>query len=71
MSLVRLLTIFATAITKLPDLLRWIGRLFNKSLSEQLAEIELAEAALKQAKDKEAQDAALKKISDTVNRNIH
>jgi len=71
MSLVRLLTILATAITKLPDLLRWIGRLFNKSLSEQLAEIELAEAALKQAKDKEAQDAALKKISDTVNRNIH
>lgn len=63
MNAFRFLILLATAITRLPGLLRWIGGLFEKSLEERLAEVKEAEAKLKTATTPEDQDEALKKIS--------
>lgn len=71
MSYLRLLTAFLTAITQLPGLLRWIGKLFDKSLSEQLKEVEEAEKALQGAKDEASRDSALKRVKDSVTRYLH
>lgn len=71
MSYLRLLVAFLTATTKLPGLLRWIGKLFDKSLQEQLQEVEEAEKALQEAKDEPSRDSALKSVKDSVNRYLH
>lgn len=71
MSYLRFLTAFLAAITKLPGLLRWIGKIFDKSLVEQLKEVEEAEKALQGAKDEAFRDSALKRVKDSVTRYLH
>ena len=53
-----------TAITKIPDLIRWVGGLFEKSFEERFREIEQAEKDLQVSNDPVKQDEAIKTISN-------